>query len=495
MRIINRRAFVGTMGALGTAAVLGGCSPESESVEGEAPATPAVNWAPTAVNKEITPLIPESSPVIYTEEEIEHILNNPAVVTEPFVNEDGTTVSPAHQMLRNRINRNGIGYGSMITKDHQFDLWPSLFSEEEAQAYIEMPMYTKFTAADFAKESGRTEEDCLAVCNAIADRGLLRRVYKNGVPYFNTLGSEYGYYESYVQHLDRDFLIGKDTNEGLDAGLSFLDSGTSMYRTLPVDLDVVVDGNYTQWDDWRDIFKRNDVFAVAPCVCRCRQMIQEDEAENVQEIMAQDMRRDCKHPVETCITTGEQAEYFIEIDAGREITAEEGIAIMEDAVEQGLIIETVYTKAAENICLCHADCCLNVGAVRLLNGGPAVENYSNFYLAHQREECVKCGACAARCPMFSITMDEEGYPVVDSACVRCGQCATVCPQGVRGLVLKDEKDLPYIPEDLLEDYIVKARNRIGKGYLFDITSQGEMAAAMAESETAAMLAEIMAEIQ
>lgn len=485
MRIMNRRAFVGTVGALGTAAVLGGCSPEEKTGEAELPEEATENWAPTAVNEEIAPLFPESAPVIYTKEEVEQILNNPAVITEAFVNEDGSTVSPAHQMLRNRINRNGIGVGSMITKDRQFDLWPKLFSEEEAQAYIEMPMYTMFTAADFAKESGRTEEECLELCNAIADRGLLRRIYKNNVPYFNTLGSEYGYYESYVQNFDKEFLVLKDINKADDFGKAFLDSGTSMYRTLPVDLDFVVDDNYTQWDDWRDIFKRNKTFAVAPCVCRCNKMMQEDLAESVQEIMEKDMRRDCKHPVETCITTGEQAEYFIQIDAGREITAEEGVAIVEDAISQGLIIETVYTKAAENICLCHVDCCLNVGAVRKMNGGPAVETYSNFYLAHQREECIKCGACEARCPMYSITMDDDGYPIVDSACVRCGQCATVCPQGVRGLVLKDENELPYIPEDLLEDYIVKARERISKGYLFDMTSQSEMAEIVAEKQAKA----------
>lgn len=482
MRIMNRRAFVTSMGALGTAAVIGGCSPQSkaadEATSGDALAS---DWEPAALNEAVVPVVAEPAPVVYTDEEIEHILNNPAVVTEDFVNQDGTAVAPVYQMLRNRINRNGIGVGSMITRDHQLDLWPTLFSEEEAQAYIEMPMYKRFTAADFARESGRPEDDCLAICNTIADKGLLHRGYADGTPHFYVLGSEYGYYESYVQHFDKSFLDLKDLNKADDFGAQFLDAGTSMYRTLPVDLGIVVDGAYTQWDDWRDIFKRHEAFAVSPCMCRSKQLIQSGAADNVQEILSDDLRLDCKHPLETCISTGEQAEYFIEIGAGRKITSDEGIAIMENAIDEGMIVETVFTKAAESVCCCHADCCLNVGAVRKLNGGPAMKNYSNFSLVHQREQCIKCGTCMTRCPMFSITMSKsDGYPIVDSACVRCGQCATVCPQGVRGLVLNDEDERPYIPEDMVEDYIVKARTRIGKGYLFDIASQDDMAALVAQ---------------
>lgn len=82
--------------------------------------------------------------------------------------------------------------------------------------------------------------------------------------------------------------------------------------------------------------------------------------------------------------------------------------------------------------------------------------------------------------MFAITMDEEGYPIVDNAWVRCGQCATVCSQDVRGLKLKPEEELPYIPQTLEEDYEAKARVRIGKGYLFDITSLEDMNAIVAK---------------
>ena len=77
-------------------------------------------------------------------------------------------------------------------------------------------------------------------------------------------------------------------------------------------------------------------------------------------------------------------------------------------------------------------------------------------------------------------MDEEGYPIVDSACVRCGQCALVCPRGVRGLKLRPESERHEIPEDMADYYEKKARVRISKGYLFDVTSREENDALVAE---------------
>ena len=83
--------------------------------------------------------------------------------------------------------------------------------------------------------------------------------------------------------------------------------------------------------------------------------------------------------------------------------------------------------------------------------------------------------------MKAITLDPDGYPIVDNACVRCGQCATVCPKGARGLLRKNETELHEIPETLVDDYVEKARVRASKGYLYDFTGQsGAKAPAAAE---------------
>lgn len=89
---------------------------------------------------------------------------------------------------------------------------------------------------------------------------------------------------------------------------------------------------------------------------------------------------------------------------------------------------------------------------------------SHYNLVVDGDACIKCGACAERCPLYAITMTDDG-PVVDAKCVRCGQCATVCPAEARKLTVKD--DNPELPEDMLQDYNLKASYRFLNGIVHE----------------------------
>lgn len=45
------------------------------------------------------------------------------------------------------------------------------------------------------------------------------------------------------------------------------------------------------------------------------------------------------------------------------------------------------------------------------------------------EECIKCGACEAECPVSAISEGESQYQIDPDTCISCGACAGVCPTG------------------------------------------------------------------
>ncbi len=45
------------------------------------------------------------------------------------------------------------------------------------------------------------------------------------------------------------------------------------------------------------------------------------------------------------------------------------------------------------------------------------------------EQCIKCGACAASCPMTCIKEGDAAYEIDPNVCISCGTCKGVCPVG------------------------------------------------------------------
>lgn len=43
------------------------------------------------------------------------------------------------------------------------------------------------------------------------------------------------------------------------------------------------------------------------------------------------------------------------------------------------------------------------------------------------DACIKCGACAASCPVSCISEGESKYEINPADCIECGTCAAVCP--------------------------------------------------------------------
>ena len=45
------------------------------------------------------------------------------------------------------------------------------------------------------------------------------------------------------------------------------------------------------------------------------------------------------------------------------------------------------------------------------------------------DSCVNCGACAAECPVNTISQGDTQFVIDADTCIDCGNCANVCPVG------------------------------------------------------------------
>ena len=45
------------------------------------------------------------------------------------------------------------------------------------------------------------------------------------------------------------------------------------------------------------------------------------------------------------------------------------------------------------------------------------------------DACIKCGACAASCPMTCIAEGDDRFVIDPEKCIACGTCSAVCPVG------------------------------------------------------------------
>ena len=188
----------------------------------------------------------------------------------------------------------------------------------------------------------------------------------------------------------------------------------------------------------REIFK-NPPIVVHNCPCR---------------VVYRD--RSCQDtiPIDICLAVGITGRRFLERGAGKELTYDEAMALLDKIDELPLVSTTGNSNRMPNIlCSCCPDCCgLFVKAARtrpVLGKVPYAK--SRFVIQDYPEECTACGICTDNlCPVGAITMrdfpelgSERSYTDVEE-CIGCGLCALICPTEARKMKLVRPPD--YIPD-------------------------------------------------
>ena len=465
---LTRRTFMGAMGMAGAMAAMAGSKVASASADetGDTPHAkrgdgsgivfdPSQNYADLSTQ--------------YTNQELDGMICDQTMVENDYTFPSGKTIPALYINLRNKINRIGWGIGSGVEgNENAWDFLMWLFTESDAEHYLEMPMYQQFTARDYSILSGRDEEECTQVLESMADRMLIIRRFRSGQTFYELMNAEFGYWEWAINHWnDEGYVETHETSNGTGnpQGASFnadsVTGRTEPYLIVMPCSEDVVEGDMVPYTSWEKMVRSQTVMCTAPCACRTAGMKRGDRsAENIE-----------RFNVDTCWCAGDVAQMLIDAGIGHELTVEESIENIKSNVEAGTVCEGIWAKDQMLMCQCDNEQCVVLNAYKAAGGQGAIMDVISLYnLNYDKDVCIKCGACLDRCNMGAISFGDDGYCVMNDLCVRCGQCAYICPVHARSLSAKD--DVVPLPED---DYIAKekrqARLRMACGLIYDFTGE------------------------
>ncbi|MEC4273109.1 4Fe-4S binding protein [Adlercreutzia sp. R25] len=409
----------------------------------------------------------------------------------PWVNGDGTVVPSCYVKMRALIHTMGYGAGRGLN-DEMFRPLQRLFTEQEAEAYLQLPWGVEFTVEEFFEKSqaegaDRSREECAALCERFSAAGFLpfhrrARGLTYSVPGFAEGVNTYAYNDTYFENpRDCDWPC---LGEGLAA--DHARGGTPAYSVIPLGREIMAEGSdLLAFDDAEALLRKSPYIAVQPCSCRYEQLVYECQrlgesfptfADFARGDLTEFQDRNGDR-IETCLALGDDAEYLVSLGLARRIDADEALAIFKRARDDGAIIHGLYGQNHAWLCFCNPKVCgilaqweagaQDLGGWDALADLPAFAHRSSYELVFHRAQCRRCGLCAARCPTKAIRRDGEGLPVLanDHLCHRCGQCALICPAKARALTPRREEDRLVPPRDMLEDYNQKAAYRFEHGLI------------------------------
>lgn len=385
------------------------------------------------------------------EDELLEMLRDYPVATEDLTLPNGTVIDKEYVTMYNRFNHMGEGLNGTPGVE-SFNLLQDMYTVDEAKQWNTFPLLEKFSAAEWADIQGISEDEATEILDDFAYRRRLDRVETDeGIKYFAPAylgGMRIRLYPDFTSDVVRNC----DVLRGVEQNTT---SQYPVYAVVPVGPEVLKDGETLLPNrDWRTIIQNSSACTVQPCGCRNSALLKGEMSE---------YEDGCMH----CFVFGDLAEYFLSTDGGyQELTADEVLEECDRLLDLGYVPELAFLDNPDVLCWCKPERCTMLTAVRNFNGNtPSFAHMSAYQLDYDREACIQCGACIDRCPMHSVSFDEDGYPTIDHACVGCGQCALVCPASARKLVQKD--DVPELPEDLLEQFVWQATDRMATNRVID----------------------------
>ncbi|MBI2865696.1 MAG: 4Fe-4S dicluster domain-containing protein [Chloroflexi bacterium] len=197
------------------------------------------------------------------------------------------------------------------------------------------------------------------------------------------------------------------------------------------------------YEDYREMLKAQRRVVVVRCSCRIRTTAIDDH---------------CEHCAEeerwNCIQMGRSADYSMARGAGKELTHEEALALIDKIEDDGLLHIWRNTASLEGInasCNCCNDCCIDMAP--MIRAGVPIEKMwaKSRYAAYlgSIDTCDGCQDCVARCQFDAIEMVKVPgskrlkAAVEEDKCFGCGACVVGCkPAALKMKVIRPVEHIP-----------------------------------------------------
>jgi electron transport complex protein RnfB len=314
-----------------------------------------------------------------------------------------------------------------------------LFTEEEARITVFLnPMPEE--ARRIAKRSGMGTEDLERKLEAMSKKGLAFRVRRGDKTLYNAVPFMIGLYEYSVKKIDAELaVLFKEYYDTAYLG-ELGASNVPGFKVLPMEDTIQAQTSLIPFQKLKESIQGARKIAVSDCICRKE---------------ARFTGKGCHYPIETCLSFGAAAEYYIENKLGREITAEEALQIIADADKAGLVHAGVNVKHLSNICNCCPCCCASMKGITKLGHDKHLYLNALFESTIDTQKCTGCGTCSDRCPVGAILVEQVAN-VDRNKCLGCGLCAGTCPENAILLRMRADAEDPF-------DHVVELGMAILKG--------------------------------
>jgi electron transport complex protein RnfB len=327
--------------------------------------------------------------------------------------------------LREFLDRFPLGFPKTAS-GVELEILKRLFTPEEAETATYLSPFPE-ESSQIGARAGISGLEMASRLEKMAGKGLIFRMRRQGSTLFCSVPFMIGLYEYSVKKIDRELagLFKQYYDEAYQEEMGR--SNVPGFKVIPLQRHIETHLTLLPYQKLEEDIRGSRVIAVAECVCRKEAKL---------------TGHGCGHPIETCLSFGVAAEFYIENRTGRQITAEEAIEILKKADEAGLVHAGANAKHLSNICNCCPCCCASLKGI--VAKGHDKRKYMNalFEAVVDEAACSACETCVQRCPVGAITVKETAK-VDRHKCLGCGLCAGSCPTEAITLHLREDREEPF----------------------------------------------------